>query len=60
MTQTSQAPIRSLLVRLQAALFPELTPRRATEVGTGDDEEGDRRRSRDESFYWGFCMNGHW
>jgi hypothetical protein len=60
MTQTTQSPLRSLLDSLREALFPEPAPRRAAEAGDKDDGDDDRRLSRDESFYWGFCMNGHW
>jgi hypothetical protein len=58
MTQTTENTTRSLLDRLRAALNPPVagTPAVATARTGGDDD----RRVRDESFYWGFCMNGHW
>ncbi|WP_442577667.1 hypothetical protein ACSBOB_19055 [Mesorhizobium sp. ASY16-5R] len=57
MTQTTENTTRSLLDRLRAALNPLAAERPADAAArTGDDD----RRVRDESFYWGFCMNGHW
>jgi hypothetical protein len=58
MTQTTEDPARSFLDRLRAALNPPATERPADATArAGDDDD---RRVRDESFYWGFCMNGHW
>jgi hypothetical protein len=48
--------VRSLIDRLRAFL----SPARQTQADSRTAPDDKDRLTRDESFYWGWCMNGHW
>lgn len=56
MTQTISIAFRSLFDHLRATLSP-VRQSQADRHEPADDRD---RLPRDEAFYWGWCMNGHW